>query len=136
MSAPPPTNEWWNLPVGQIPESAQLEDMPPLLQALVRRNAALRRQLLDCHAMLKKANPEAVRQQEKDTTRLNTRIAELEQLLEEKDAMLKCKDGECHALKLEVEGLSRTNSEFEKKLENFRGMIERRDEKIAKLQKK
>lgn len=128
MSVPPPINEWWNLPVGQIPESAQLEDMPPLLQALVRRNADLRRRLLACQADLRNAGPEAAHQRE-------LRIAELESRLEASKAMIHERERQLELLQSDKNELMRSNLALKEKLDNFRQMIQRRDQKIAKLRK-
>ena len=126
MSAPTANAEWWNLPFGQMPETGRLEELPPLLQALVRRNASLRRQVLDCHAQIKSMGPEKAHEREMEIQTLKAALRTLQESLDAEQAG-------AAALRAELAKAGVALADLEGKLENFRGMIQRRDEKIAKL---
>lgn len=42
----------WSLPIEQLPEEVSFEHLPPIAQALVRRNVLLREKLALCEASL------------------------------------------------------------------------------------
>ena len=102
---------------GGIASSIPFEKLPPLVQEAVRRCAFLQRKIEMQDAMLRERNENA-----EAGVRLQTTI--------------KSHESEIAELRASIEPLKAENLDLKAKLENFRGMIKRRDERIAKLEAK
>lgn len=94
----------WNQPLEKLPKTLLFDDLPPLAKDLVRRNVELRRKANDLSRQLEHFMPK----DPNDHINVDFLIAE--------NARLKS-----------------TTMKLESKLENFRGMLARRDQKIEKL---
>ena len=98
----------WNQTIEQLPDNLRFDDLPPLARDLILRNVDLR-------------------------TRLNSVERQLDILtIEDIEVLL----GENKILNETINQLEETIKQLEEKLDNFRGMISRRDKNIQKMKKR